>query len=92
VTAALVVPKDWSELTPDWMTTALAEHHPGAVVTAVTVGMRDDGTNRSARLALTYSAGSGSRVRLRQNLALAQRYSAAYEDLETAQALSRLTT
>jgi Phosphotransferase enzyme family len=59
VTAALAVPKDWSEVTADWMTAALADQHPGAVVDAVTVDMRDDGTNRRARLAVTYSAGSG---------------------------------
>jgi hypothetical protein len=43
VTTSLVVPKDWSELTPDWMTAALAGQHPDAVVDAVTVDMRDDG-------------------------------------------------
>jgi len=59
VTTSLVVPKDWSELTPDWMTAALAGQHPDAVVDAVTVDMRDDGTNRRARLAVTYSAGAG---------------------------------
>jgi Phosphotransferase enzyme family len=59
VTAALTVPKDWAELTPDWMTVALAERHPDAVVDTVTVVLRDDGTNRRARLGLTYSAGSG---------------------------------
>ena len=59
MTTSLVVPRDWSELTPDWMTVALAGQHPDAVVDAVTVDMRDDGTNRRARLALTYSAGSG---------------------------------
>ena len=41
------------------MTTALATHHPGAVVDTVAVALRDDGTNRRARLELTYSAGSG---------------------------------
>ena len=59
MTAALVVPKDWSELTPEWMTAALAERHPGCVVDAVIVAMRDDGTNRRARLAVSYSAGPG---------------------------------
>ena len=59
MTAALVVPKDWSELTPEWMTAALAERHPGCVVDAVIVAMRDDGTNRRARLAVSYSAGDG---------------------------------
>ena len=41
------------------MTVALSRHHPGAVVEDVSVALRDDGTNRRARLALTYSAGSG---------------------------------
>jgi hypothetical protein len=59
VTTSLVVPKDWDEITPDWMTAALAGHHPGATVEKVTVDLRDDGTNRRARLGLTYSAGSG---------------------------------
>jgi hypothetical protein len=46
-------------ITPEWMTAALAEHHPGAVVDDVRVSLRDDGTNKRARLALTYSADSG---------------------------------
>jgi hypothetical protein len=41
------------------MTAALARRHPGAVVEEVTVLLRDDGTNRRARLGLTYAAGSG---------------------------------
>jgi aminoglycoside phosphotransferase (APT) family kinase protein len=41
------------------MTAALARHHPEAVVDGVSVVLRDDGTNKRARLALTYSAGSG---------------------------------
>lgn len=56
----LSVPKSWDEITPDWMSSALAEVHPGATVDGVTVVLRDDGTNRRARLGLTYSAGSGS--------------------------------
>jgi hypothetical protein len=59
MTAALTVPKDWDEITPDWMTAALAVEHPDAVVDAVRVDMRDDGTNRRARLAVSYSSGSG---------------------------------
>ena len=55
----LAVPKDWDEITPDWMTAALAARHPDATVEAVTVELRDDGTNRRARLGLTYSAGTG---------------------------------
>ncbi len=58
-TLSLKVPKSWDEITPDWMSTALSGRHPGATVAAVTVDMRDDGTNRRARLGLTYSDGSG---------------------------------
>ncbi|MGZ5392082.1 MAG: phosphotransferase [Mycobacterium sp.] len=57
--AELSLPHGWDEITPDWMTVALSRHHPGAVVDAVTVVLRDDGTNKRARLALTYSAGWG---------------------------------
>ncbi|HET6952717.1 MAG TPA: phosphotransferase [Acidimicrobiales bacterium] len=46
-------------MTPAWMTAALARRHPGAVVEDVTVVLRDDGTNRRARLGLTYAAGHG---------------------------------
>ncbi|CAJ1508963.1 phosphotransferase [[Mycobacterium] holstebronense] len=41
------------------MTAAISGHHPGAVVDAVSVAARDDGTNRRARLALSYASGSG---------------------------------
>ncbi|MCK0176489.1 phosphotransferase [Mycolicibacterium sp. F2034L] len=58
-TAELTVPKDWVEISPQWMTAALAGHHPDATVDSVTVELRDDGTNRRARLRLTYSAGEG---------------------------------
>lgn len=58
-TVELPVPKEWEELAPDWMTTVIGRHHPGAVVDGVSVQLRDDGTNRRARLALSYSAGSG---------------------------------
>lgn len=54
------------------MTAALAGHHHNSVVDTVTVDMRDDGTNRRARLA--------------------QRYAAAYDDPQTAQALVELTS
>ena len=57
--AELSLPHGWDEITPDWMTAALSRHHPGAAVDAVSVALRDDGTNKRARLALTYSAGSG---------------------------------
>lgn len=54
-----VVPKEWDQITPEWMTAVLAPHHPGVQVGAVGVELRDDGTNRRARLCLTYSAGCG---------------------------------
>lgn len=57
MTAALVVPKDWSEITPEWLTAALAAHHPDARVDTVSLQMRDDGTNRRARLSVTYADG-----------------------------------
>jgi hypothetical protein len=57
--ARLSIPQGWDAITPEWMTAALAEHHPGAVVDDVRVSLRDDGTNKRARLALTYSADSG---------------------------------
>lgn len=62
MTAPLTVPQGWDEVTPEWMTVALRGHHPDAVVENVTVEMRDDGTNRRARLALTYSAGAGPKT------------------------------
>lgn len=57
--AELSIPQGWDGITPTWMTTAIARHHPGAVVDSVRVALRDDGTNKRARLELTYSAGSG---------------------------------
>ena len=57
--AELSLPRGWDDITPDWMTAALSRHHPDAVVDGVAVVLRDDGTNKRARLALTYSAGSG---------------------------------
>ncbi|WP_422750135.1 phosphotransferase [Mycobacterium sp. WMMD1722] len=41
------------------MTAALSKRHPDVVVDAVTVELRDDGTNRRARLGLTYATGDG---------------------------------
>jgi aminoglycoside phosphotransferase (APT) family kinase protein len=57
--AALSIPQNWEAITPEWMTTALGSHHPGVVVDRVRVALRDDGTNRRARLELSYAAGSG---------------------------------
>jgi aminoglycoside phosphotransferase (APT) family kinase protein len=55
----LSIPGGWDEITPEWMTHAIRRRHPDAVVGDVAVVRRDDGTNRRARLALTYSAGTG---------------------------------
>jgi hypothetical protein len=52
-------PKQWDAITPRWVTDVIAQRHPGAQVDGVRVVMRDDGTNRRARLALTYAAGRG---------------------------------
>ncbi|MBL7501932.1 aminoglycoside phosphotransferase [Frankia sp. CNm7] len=57
--APLRVPADWADVTPQWMTAALADHHPDAEVRDATLVTRDDGTNRRARFELTYAAGSG---------------------------------
>ncbi len=56
---SLSVPKTWDDITPDWMSAALAADFPGAQVDTVTVELRDDGTNRRARLGLTYRDGEG---------------------------------
>lgn len=55
----LAVPADWEAITPEWMTAVLADRHPGATVADVTVDLRDDGTNRRARLGVTYASGRG---------------------------------
>lgn len=52
----LPIPCDWDHITPQWMTTALNSHHPGVRVATVDIALRDDGTNRRARLALTYDS------------------------------------
>ena len=57
--ASLSVPRTWDDITPEWMSAALATDFPGVVVDAVTVELRDDGTNRRARLGVTYQAGDG---------------------------------
>jgi hypothetical protein len=53
------IPKQWDDVTPEWMTSAIASRHPTSKVGKTTLVMRDDGTNRRARFALTYQSGSG---------------------------------
>jgi hypothetical protein len=55
----LSVPRGWSDVTPQWMTAALADSCPGAVVAAVEIGDLVDGTNSRGRVRLRYAAGSG---------------------------------
>lgn len=59
LTPVLPVPRDWNEITPAWMTAALARTHPGAVVEKVAVCDAADGTNRRARIELVYERGEG---------------------------------
>jgi hypothetical protein len=56
------IPANWEDVTPEWMTAAIAGHHPGARVSDVTLTMVDNGTNRRARFGLRYDAGSGPAV------------------------------
>jgi hypothetical protein len=53
------IPRRWSDVSAQWMTAVLSERFPGAVVTAATLRWISEGTNRRARFALQYGAGSG---------------------------------
>jgi hypothetical protein len=55
----LSAPRSWSDLTPAWMTFALAPHFPGVVVNGVRIGDVVDGTNSRARVWLSYQSGQG---------------------------------
>ena len=57
--STLSIPPSWDDFTPDWINAALAPHHPGAKVSDVRIVWRNDGTNRRARLGLTYAQGKG---------------------------------
>jgi hypothetical protein len=52
----------WEDVTPEWMTAALSSRLPGVRVGEVTIVTQDDGTNRRARLGLTYAAGTGPKT------------------------------
>ena len=56
------IPSDWEHISPEWMSVALRSIHPDVQVTEVALLIRDDGTNRRARLGLTYSGPSGPEV------------------------------
>ncbi len=53
------IPLRWEDVTSEWMTAAIASRCPGARVADVSLVTRDDGTNRRARFAMSYAAGSG---------------------------------
>jgi len=53
------IPAEWSAVSPEWMTAALSASFPGIEVNGVVVELIDDGTNRRARLGLSYARGSG---------------------------------
>ena len=55
----LPVPRSLADLTPSWVTAALAGRCAGAVVGAIDVGAVAEGTNRSARVQLSYAEGAG---------------------------------
>src|SRR3990170_189273 len=57
-----VIPASWDAVTPEWIANALAPTHPGLEVAGVEVLLRYDGTNRRARLGVTYVEGVGPRT------------------------------
>ncbi len=56
------VPRRWSELTPAWVSAALARRFPGARVYDVRVGDVEHGTNTRARVALSLTGEGPSSV------------------------------
>jgi Phosphotransferase enzyme family len=56
------IPADWNDVTPEWMTNAIAKHYPDARVSEVALLMVDNGTNRRARFGLRYDQGRGPGV------------------------------
>jgi Phosphotransferase enzyme family len=56
------IPLKWEHVTAEWMSAAIASRHPDARVAEVTILTVDDGTNRRARLGLSYASGSGPRT------------------------------
>lgn len=55
----LPVPRTLSELPPSWMTVAITNRCPGAVVKELEVGDVAQGTNRRATVRLSYAEGAG---------------------------------
>ncbi len=55
----LDIPQEWELVTPQWMTAALATNFAGVEVSGVNLLLHDDGTNRRARLGLSYAGTPG---------------------------------
>lgn len=53
------IPQSWDTLTPEWATAAIASRHPQSRISKANVLWRDDGTNRRARIGLSYERGTG---------------------------------
>jgi hypothetical protein len=58
----LPIPVEWEDVTPEWMTLALANRFPEAHVSDVGLIWNDSGSNRRARFRITYDRGSGPDV------------------------------
>lgn len=61
---AVVVPRVASDITAEWLTTALQARHPGARVAGVEVVGNDEVTNQHVRLRVTYDEPAGAPERL----------------------------
>jgi hypothetical protein len=61
MTRSLPVPHSITDLTPEWMTTAISRRCPDAVVGEIDIGDIEDGTNRRASIQLSYLDGDGPR-------------------------------
>ncbi|MDA8317727.1 MAG: phosphotransferase [Actinomycetota bacterium] len=55
----LSVPRRWSDLDPAWMSAALSRRYPGIVIQDLEVGAMEEGTNATARVALSLAEGDG---------------------------------
>ena len=55
----LSVPRRWSDLDPAWMSAALSRRYSGIVVQDLQVGGVAEGTNATARVALSFARGIG---------------------------------
>jgi len=78
LTSADVLPIAYEEITPAWMTSALARRFPGAEVAAVRIGERDEGTSSRRRIFLEWKSGGRGdlpkSVFCKGSLSLAGRY------------------